>query len=178
VGKGENTSESVSAPSTHWNYRAVRHPDGTLLIHEVYYESGHPIAMTENGAAVLGETVGELRCVLAMMEQGLAQPILDQASIGQGRTSMTSKSGTTSPTRRGQAVGRPEQAVSPASDPVVDARAVEDAKAYFTSQRRWSASILAESWGDRQDFYRDGNFNIGIGSGPDSEFVDWLRRQG
>jgi hypothetical protein len=93
---------------------------------------------------------------------------------------MTSKSGTTGnpvQTQRGQKAGQVEKAVAPSSSPATDARAVEDAKAYFTSQRRWNANILAESWGDRQDFYRDGNFSISIGSGPDSEFVDWLRRQ-
>lgn len=85
MGKGATVDPTDQTPPTHWNYRAVRYPDGTLVIQEVYYEGGLPRAVTESGAAVIGESIGELRGVLAMMEEGLAQPVIDQSSIGQAR---------------------------------------------------------------------------------------------
>lgn len=44
-----------------WNYRVIRAQDGTLAIHEVYYdEAGKPRAYTEDPVAPMGETYWEL----------------------------------------------------------------------------------------------------------------------
>jgi hypothetical protein len=54
-----------------WNYRLIKHvSDGTLAIHEVYYdEAGNITAIAENPAVVLGDTVEEIIRVLDKMAE-------------------------------------------------------------------------------------------------------------
>lgn len=66
-----------------WNYRVIRHEDGSLGIHEVHYENGVPHSMTADptGAMSVPDNVGDatidgLRDVLYSMRRALGEPIL------------------------------------------------------------------------------------------------------
>ena len=57
---------------------AHEHHDEThLMIHEVYYdEEGNPISCTENGVAVAGGSVKDIRWTLNRMKECCKEPIL------------------------------------------------------------------------------------------------------
>ena len=68
----------------HWNHRVVKHPDGTLAIHEVHYDDGidsgtnEPIVVGMNAdphVAAEG-TISELRMTLDRMQACLDKPII------------------------------------------------------------------------------------------------------
>jgi hypothetical protein len=67
-----------------WNYRIVRHGDGTLTLNEVHYEGGRPVAMTEDPAGFVASAdegpagiVEALRLALKAAEK----PVLDRQEI-------------------------------------------------------------------------------------------------
>ena len=66
-----------------WNYRVLRYSDGTLGIHEVFYEGGKAWGCTESPVGVVGDDESELRGELLNMLYSTAQPILDYDSIGE-----------------------------------------------------------------------------------------------
>jgi hypothetical protein len=44
-----------------WNYRVIRHEDGSHARHEVYYdEAGAPTMYSERPCCFVGDTLGEL----------------------------------------------------------------------------------------------------------------------
>lgn len=65
-----------------WNHRVLRYEDGTLGIHEVFYEDGEPWACTEEEVGVVGDNKLELVEVLLQFVKAIEQPILDYDSIG------------------------------------------------------------------------------------------------
>jgi hypothetical protein len=66
----------------HWNYRVLRHTDGSIAIHEVHYDdSGKPHACTEEPTGFAGDSLEELRSELALAERGLQEKILDYESF-------------------------------------------------------------------------------------------------
>lgn len=63
---------------TSWNYRVLRYSDGSLGIHEVYYdEGGKPSMCTVDGVSGAGEDIDELRRDLKLMAKALEKPILE-----------------------------------------------------------------------------------------------------
>lgn len=62
-----------------WDYRVVRHSDGTLAIHEVHYERGKPKAMRGSPAASgAGEDEGAavIRTALEGALRAIGRPVL------------------------------------------------------------------------------------------------------
>jgi hypothetical protein len=39
--------------ASHWNYRAILHPDGSAGIHEVHYREGTPCAFCETAICIV-----------------------------------------------------------------------------------------------------------------------------
>ncbi len=61
-----------------WNYRAIRYADGTVGLHEVYYDAaGVPEGWTEGACGFVGDDVDELRRVLVRALLDLGRPVLD-----------------------------------------------------------------------------------------------------
>ena len=61
-----------------WNHRVLRHKDGTLGIHEVYYEGpGQEEWACTMEPAIVGDTPEELLEVLTQMAECVAKPFLD-----------------------------------------------------------------------------------------------------
>ncbi len=74
-----------------WNYRVLRHrpspateePD-FLQIHEVYYSpDGEAKSVSQDGARIGGDSIKEIRDVLAKIERALSEPIIDFESFGE-----------------------------------------------------------------------------------------------
>lgn len=63
---------------SYWNYRILEAEDGTLAIHEVYYDENHkPASCTANPIDISGyETVHELLCDITLMQKASKYPIL------------------------------------------------------------------------------------------------------
>lgn len=67
-----------------WNYRVVKHADGTHAIHECYYgQRGDdiPHSITERPVWPVGDDLVTLRADLERMLRALAAPVLDDASF-------------------------------------------------------------------------------------------------
>lgn len=62
----------------YWNYRLLEAEDGTLAIHEVYYdEEGKPMSCTANPIDISGwNNIQEIADTLEMMKKALRYPIL------------------------------------------------------------------------------------------------------
>ena len=60
-----------------WNHRVLRYEDGTLGIHEVYYDAGEPWSCTESPAAAEGDSAEELIETLTRMVACIAEPVLN-----------------------------------------------------------------------------------------------------
>jgi len=60
-------------PPFYWNHRIVKYKDGSLGIHEAYYEPPKkgPTLITENAVGVHGESVKELKETLERMLRAL-----------------------------------------------------------------------------------------------------------
>jgi hypothetical protein len=69
-----------------WNYRVMRHTDGTLAIHEVFYDDGEevPNGCTVDPVGVLGDDIGDLEATLDVMRLSLLRPVLEYEAIGSG----------------------------------------------------------------------------------------------
>lgn len=63
---------------TYWNYRVLEASDGTLAIHEVYYDEYHkPASCTANPIDISGwDSITEIADTLEMMKKALKYPIL------------------------------------------------------------------------------------------------------
>ena len=64
-------------PMSHWNHRVMKHPDGTLGIHEVYYDKDGKPQDWEEFPSVMGETKKEMTDDLKHMEKCMKEPTLD-----------------------------------------------------------------------------------------------------
>lgn len=61
---------------SHWNYRVVKHSDGTHDIHEVYYDKrGRATRMSEGPMIPYGESVDDLWHIMAMMIEATSKPV-------------------------------------------------------------------------------------------------------
>ena len=65
-----------------WNHRVLRYEDGTLGIHEVFYEDGEPTMCTMEAVGAQGDTLEELLEELHRMSGCVTLPILDYEDIG------------------------------------------------------------------------------------------------
>jgi hypothetical protein len=70
-----------------WNYRVLRHPDGSLSLHEVYYEAGRPVRYTADPVYFAVDEDEGLAGLRADLERALSdvkkRPILDIAKFQQ-----------------------------------------------------------------------------------------------
>lgn len=69
-----------------WNYRVLRHEDGSLALHEVYYDkAGRPRGFTRDPVGFAVDAEEGLAGLTASFEQALQdarkRPILDVAEI-------------------------------------------------------------------------------------------------
>lgn len=68
-----------------WNYRVLRHLDGSLALHEVYYRKGKPVSFTLNPVCFGIDGDEGLQGLIASLEMALRdareRPILDVASF-------------------------------------------------------------------------------------------------
>lgn len=70
-----------------WNYRVIRHEDGTLALHEVYYdEAGTPVMYTVEPANFAVDADEGLSDLIAALETALRdakeRPVLNAQEIG------------------------------------------------------------------------------------------------
>jgi hypothetical protein len=65
-----------------WNYRVLKHDDGYLALHEVYYnKDGEIVLHSAEAMAPGGETLEELRQDLLSMAAALSKPVLVKSEI-------------------------------------------------------------------------------------------------
>lgn len=70
-----------------WDYRVLRHADGSLAIHEVYYdEAGSPESCTVDAADVAGDDLDELRRDVEHHAAALQHPVLEYESFAVRRS--------------------------------------------------------------------------------------------
>jgi hypothetical protein len=72
-----------------WNHRVILHAgadagDDYYCIHEVHYDDGKPVGYTVDGVDVGGNSVEDLRTVLAQMTRSLEHPVLTPADFETG----------------------------------------------------------------------------------------------
>ncbi len=80
-------SANSAHPERHWNYRAIRFEHGEdshVAVHEVYYESGKPVAYTDMAAVIMwfeeeGPDTGFK--ILKRLREALMKPVLTQADF-------------------------------------------------------------------------------------------------
>ena len=66
-----------------WGYRLVLHPDGTLFLHEAYYDEGEALlGFATPPTRLCGETVETIREELRWMREALDEPPLRYADFG------------------------------------------------------------------------------------------------
>ncbi|MFZ1429986.1 MAG: hypothetical protein WBP58_05190 [Chitinophagaceae bacterium] len=73
-----------------WSYRILRHPDGTVALHEVYFhEDGQPHSYAEPPASFVLDGDEGPQGIIASLELALRdakeRPVLDAATIGKGK---------------------------------------------------------------------------------------------
>lgn len=66
-----------------WNYRVLRYTDGSLAIHEAFYDEDKetPHSCTADAVGVGGDDLDDLMSTLNLMHRALLRPILDYQSI-------------------------------------------------------------------------------------------------
>jgi hypothetical protein len=66
-----------------WNYRVIRHEDGSHALHEVYYdEAGAPSVYSERPCGFVGDTLDDLLASLDLARKAaLERPILDAQDL-------------------------------------------------------------------------------------------------
>lgn len=73
-----------------WNYRIIRHPEGSLALHEVHYDdAGTPRAVSARPASFATDfgdddtqRLEDLRGSLTLAAGAFEKPVLDLAAIG------------------------------------------------------------------------------------------------
>jgi hypothetical protein len=67
-----------------WGYRLVEHPDGTLFVHEAYYDrDGALLGFATPPTRPCGESVEVIREELGWMQEALEEPALRYADHGE-----------------------------------------------------------------------------------------------
>lgn len=70
---------------SHWNYRALKHPDGTVAIHEVFYgEDGKPDSCSAEPTGFVGDSLEDLKSNLELAKRGLVERVLDYENFDEG----------------------------------------------------------------------------------------------
>lgn len=65
-----------------WDYRVLRHLDGSVAVYEVYYnDASEPVSSVETPADVSADTLEELRKEVEHMARALERPVLEYASF-------------------------------------------------------------------------------------------------
>lgn len=63
---------------SYWGYRLVCHSEDACFVHETYYDAREGVlGIAREPARPCGETVEEVRLELRLMEDGLAEPMLN-----------------------------------------------------------------------------------------------------
>jgi hypothetical protein len=67
----------------HWNYRVLKHSDGSFAIHEVFYDDrGKPDSCSEEPTGFVGDSLEDLNGALDLARRGLQEAVLDYESFG------------------------------------------------------------------------------------------------
>lgn len=67
-----------------WNYRVLQHPDGFMMIHEVFFDDDdpdEPHSCSTDGAEFGGDTDEEIRNGLARALKALDKPVLSYSKF-------------------------------------------------------------------------------------------------
>jgi hypothetical protein len=74
----------------HWNYRVLKHSDGTVAIHEVFYgDDGKPHSCSAEPTGFVGDSLEDLQSGFELARRGLAEGVLDYESFGENTRSAT-----------------------------------------------------------------------------------------
>lgn len=73
--------ENENGPKAGWNYRVVRHCNGTLAIHQAIYDEEGKVTTLPHGVRPRGENWEDLRSDYRAMGEAFALPILDGANF-------------------------------------------------------------------------------------------------
>lgn len=61
----------------HWNHRILIHKDGTLAVHEVYYDKeNNPEMCTKNPVTLCFDDLDELNCMIEKINKASLKPVL------------------------------------------------------------------------------------------------------
>ena len=60
-----------------WDHRIIKYEDGTIGIHEVYYDEDGKIILYSDARPVIGDDMDDLRVGFDYMERAFHAPILD-----------------------------------------------------------------------------------------------------
>lgn len=66
---------------TTWNYRVVKHVDGTYGIHEAYYTNAKLTMLTERSLKPYGMTYDELKSAMDMFKEAFKRDVIDEAEF-------------------------------------------------------------------------------------------------
>ena len=67
----------------YWNYRVLRHSDGSVAIHEVFYDDrGKPHRCSAEPTGFISESVEGLTSTLELARRALAEQVLEYGSFG------------------------------------------------------------------------------------------------
>jgi hypothetical protein len=67
----------VHTPKLTWDYRVVKHTDGSFAIHEIYYTDTNKIKLySKNPCGIVADDIGDLKSVLSMLSAALKQPVI------------------------------------------------------------------------------------------------------
>jgi hypothetical protein len=68
-----------------WNHRVIRYKEGTLGIHEVYYDQyGAADMVTTRAVGILGDNLEEIELEIARFLIATTKPILDMSQFEAG----------------------------------------------------------------------------------------------
>ena len=71
------------AAISYWGYRLVVHPNGTVFVHETYYDDREGVlGFATSPARPCGEAVEEVHEELQLMLEGLKEPVLRYSDYG------------------------------------------------------------------------------------------------
>jgi hypothetical protein len=68
--------------SRHWNYRLIKHSDGTFGLYEVYYDDvGNVETYTTEPCSFVSDTPESMRDILNMAAEALTKPVLNMEDL-------------------------------------------------------------------------------------------------
>jgi hypothetical protein len=67
----------VHTPRLTWDYRVVKHSDGSFAVHEIYYTDSNKIELySKEPCGIVANDIEDLKSVLSMLNAALKQPVI------------------------------------------------------------------------------------------------------